>query len=444
MKKKILHITAHLGGGVGKAILGVAAHQDEQFETQIVMLEKPEKVGAIQKAEKDGIKIHICPCRKSTKKLMEEADIVVINWWNHPLMSGFLWEMPVVSTRLVIWVHVNGCTYPYLPFDFLNSFDYIFFTTKFSYENNMWNKEQLEIIRNKSAVILGNGNFRPEQMNPKAEYDNKGMIRVGYVGTLNYSKINRGYVKFCEEAVRQSENLKFVMAGDIDPVFASDVGKSFVKEKFEFLGYVENVEDLYLSFDMLGYILNEENFGTTENVILEAMAYGIPVIAYDGGVERAIIDDQINGFLVHSPKEFADCVKGLAEDVKMKKQIGQAGRKKVCSEFSCTKNIRLLLGCYKKICMTGKKYHDLKTVIGEGPLEWFLHFTGKDRMIFEEYLLKQTKETREHLCLCKPIYRGERKSSIKHFLKYFPKELQLQKMADEIEVYRLGKEEMDD
>lgn len=445
MKKKILHIAAHLGGGAGKALLGAAVCCSGQFETQIAILEKPEKEGVVQRAEKDGIRIHICPRMEHMRQLMAKADIVVINWWAHPLMSAFLWEMPPVSTRLVIWAHVNGCTYPYLPFAFLDSFDYIFFTSAYSYQNAFWNKRQLEMIHRKSTVIYGNGCFRPDQMNPKKEYGNREVIRVGYVGTLNYAKINRDYVRFCEAAAEGTGHLKFVMAGDMDSVLADDIEKSSIKDRFEFCGYVEETESLYLSFDILGYLLNEENFGTTENVILEAMAYGIPVVAYDGGVEHAIIDDKINGFLVRDPKEFADRVRALAKDAALRKQIGQAGRKKVCTEFSGTENMDRLQECYNKISMGEKKYHDFKPVIGKRPLDWFLCFTGKDRMIFENYLAEQTEETGRQLCLCQPIYQGERKSSIRHFLRYFPGEAALKKMADEIGTHgSMGKEETDD
>lgn len=428
-KRKILHIAVHLGGGVGKAILGAATYPNEQFETKIIILEEPEKRNIINKAQKEGIKISICPSEKSIEEQMETADIVVINWWNHPLMSKFLMELPKIKIRMTVWVHVNGCTYPYLPFTFLNQFDYIFFTTKYSYENILWSKEELEIIREKSAIVLGCGNFNPIMMNPKQEYQRRDVVRVGYVGTLSYSKINKNYVQYCEKAVQYCKNIKFIMAGDMDPILSKDIEDSPVKDKFEFLGYAENMGDLYLSLDILGYILNVDNFGTTENVILEAMAYGIPIIAYDGGVERAIIDDQVNGFLVRNPEEFAACVNDLAKDVGLQRMIGQAGREKVCAEYSCEKNIKLLLACCEKLCGREKRVHDFTGIYGDKPVEWFLYFTGEDREIFEGYMTDGSNEEWKQLLESKPIYKGESKSSIRHFLKYFPEDKDLQKMA---------------
>lgn len=434
MKKNILHIAVHLGGGVGKAILG-AAYQNEWFETQIVLLEEPEKVSIVNRAKKQGIKIHICPCMNIVEEWIKESDVVIINWWNHPLMSKFLCEIPQVEMRLAIWVHVNGCSYPYLPFEFLNTFEYIFFTTKYSYQNNLWSKEELEIIKRKSRVIYGSGDFRPEKMVPKENYQNQNSVRVGYIGTLNYSKINKKYVEFCEKAAEYNDNLKFILVGDMDSVLYKDIEKSTVREKFELWNYVEDTKSVYLSLDILGYILNEDNYGTTENVILEAMAYGVPVIAYDGGAERAIIDDQINGFLIHDPNEYAECVKMMAEDDALREQIGRAGRKKVCAEFSFSENMGLFWQRCKRICKNKGKEYNFQMVIGERPLEWFLYFTGRDRFVFEKFLRNKTEGILQELCLCKPIYAGERKSSVRHFANYFPEASEIRQMARILETF---------
>ena len=140
-RKKILQITPHLGGGVGKAVIG-AAMPDKQFNTEIMLLEKPEKEEIVSRVRDMGINVMACLSDCEVQRKIQETDIVIVNWWNHPLMSRFLVHFPTVPCRLVLWAHVNGCTYPYLPFDFLNRFDHIFFTTKYSYENPFWSMEQ--------------------------------------------------------------------------------------------------------------------------------------------------------------------------------------------------------------------------------------------------------------------------------------------------------------
>lgn len=432
-KMKILHITAHLGGGVGKAVIGMALGSRDYAETKIIMLEKPEKTRALEDGEKSGVAIYVCPDIELCLQLMEEADIVVINWWNHPLMAKFLYEMPQIDCRLVAWVHVNGCTYPYLPYAFLERFDYVFFTSRYSYENALWSEKEAKQLFSKSAVILGNGAFLPEKLPQKTVYEKREVFRLGYVGTLNYSKINRNYVQYCEEAIRVCPNLRVVLVGDVGEDLKHDIEKSSYSNCFELVGYKEDVEEYFLSFDALGYILNADNYGTTENVILEAMAYGIPVVLHDGGVERTIIDNNENGFLVQDSEEFAQCIKTMQNDTMLRYKVGSAAREKVCKEFSSIINCKN----YEKHCTyiysLRKKKHNFSDLLGESPTEWFLFFTGRDRVIFENYLEAPGQLTGNQLRACKPIYKGERKSSVKHFLNYFPEELQLKKLAREIE-----------
>ncbi|WDC83278.1 hypothetical protein PL321_10865 [Caloramator sp. mosi_1] len=49
---KILHITPHMGGGVGKVISELITLSKENISHKIVLLEKPEKINKINKLKK--------------------------------------------------------------------------------------------------------------------------------------------------------------------------------------------------------------------------------------------------------------------------------------------------------------------------------------------------------------------------------------------------------
>ena len=180
MERLILYITVHLGGGVGKAILGAASLCGEAFRSQIVVLEEPEKKNIIKDAQSAGMQIYLRPSRRLLEELMSQSDIVILNWWDHPLMAGFLRNFPTVPCRMVLWCHVNGCAYPYVPFRFLDKFDTVFFTSAYSYENPLWSREEAEKVRAKSQVILGNGSFFPENMAGRECYENRNGFVIGY------------------------------------------------------------------------------------------------------------------------------------------------------------------------------------------------------------------------------------------------------------------------
>ena len=419
MKQLLLHITVHLGGGVGKAILGAASLCGEAFRSQIVVLEEPEKKNIIKDAQSAGMQIYLRPSRRLLEELMSQSDIVILNWWDHPLMAGFLRNFPTVPCRMVLWCHVNGCAYPYVPFRFLDKFDTVFFTSAYSYENPLWSREEAEKVREKSQVILGNGSFFPENMAGRECYENQNGFVIGYVGTLNYAKLSRHFVRYCEAAAERIPDSRFLLAGDAGEDLRRDIEESGIREKFLLAGYVEKVREIYLSMDAMGYLLSDQNYGTTENVILEAMAYGIPVVAFDGGVERGLIDNEENGFLIHNRDEFAERMYMLARDSGLRERIGKAGRRKVCERFSCRKNIDNMIRACRRVCEMEKMEHQFADVLGDSPFEWFLCFTGKDRGLFE---VNRQGWICEEIVSANPIYLGERKSSLRHFLKYYPED----------------------
>lgn len=78
-------------------------------------------------------------------------------------------------------------------------------------------------------------------------------------------------------------------------------------------------------------------------VMIEAMACGTPVIAFDHGSVREIIDDGVTGFLVGSVDEAADCV-GLAD------RLDRASvRRHFEQRFSAERMARDYLGIYRRM-----------------------------------------------------------------------------------------------
>lgn len=68
--------------------------------------------------------------------------------------------------------------------------------------------------------------------------------------------------------------------------------------------------------------------------VLQYMAAGLPVIANPVGVQAAMVEHGVTGFLVDSEADWIEAVKQLAEDRVLRRRLGSAGRAKVEQEFS--------------------------------------------------------------------------------------------------------------
>jgi glycosyltransferase involved in cell wall biosynthesis len=72
------------------------------------------------------------------------------------------------------------------------------------------------------------------------------------------------------------------------------------------------------------------------NVVLEAMAAGVPVVATSVGGTPEIVDDGVTGLLV-PPRDagaLADAISSLLTDPARRQTIGEAGRRRVEERFS--------------------------------------------------------------------------------------------------------------
>ncbi len=79
-----------------------------------------------------------------------------------------------------------------------------------------------------------------------------------------------------------------------------------------------------------------EGFGLT---VAEAMWKGTPVIGGNVGGIRYQIENGVNGFLVSSVEEAAECIVRLLKDEKLRKNIGQKARETVREKFLLTRYV---------------------------------------------------------------------------------------------------------
>lgn len=420
-----------MGGGVGKATMGLAVEcaRNKEIKQKILLLERPEKMMHLEKCLETDIEIIYADDKKADiPQIIFWADVVVINWWNHPLMSGFVAEKLKNKCRCVMWSHINGCSYSYLPYELVSIPEKLLITTAYSLENPLWTEQQRAEIKQKTHLISGIGNFKPIDVTAKGDYKIKDKFVVGYAGTINYAKMNPDYFEYCRKLADKIKDVQFLIVGDVDPEIRSDIKKYGLEDYVVFTGYVTDVYSFYKKMDVMAYLLNKENYATTENVILEAMAAGVPVITLNNGPERNIIKNKITGIIINDKEEFVNETLKLKEDISYRKKIGITGRKYVIDNYSSEKNSFNFINILKSVAETDKKTYDFSEALGSVPYEWFCSCTGKDKKIFEEIDNLTDNELKLFLDSAAPIYKVQTKSSIIHFSKYYPEDKKLDRL----------------
>ncbi|MHB8863909.1 MAG: glycosyltransferase family 4 protein [Pirellulaceae bacterium] len=432
---RILHITTHLGGGVGKAIAGIVTSAREHpagVDHTVLTLEPLHKAHYGTLCRNAGAEVVVAANRQAILHEISRADLVILHWWHHPVMAKFLKEFPDCQLRLILWCHVSGCTYPRLRFDFLSLFHKALFTTYYSFENPYWTEQEKSVVADKAVVVYGlgdlSGHDTPRNVPPSDSFT------VGYVGTLNFSKLHPEFVEFCAETVNRIPHARFVLVGDTDNqrAIAHEASKRGIAQHLEFAGYSENVNAELLRFDVFGYPLNPYHFGATENSLLEAMAAGLPVIALNQCAEKYILTHNESGYLADHKQHYAQIMQYLCDNPSERIRVGRNAAQRIREEFSLESNVRRFQQACDEVLQMRKHDYSFQAIFGTAPHEWFLACLGSDETLFRSSLssdmaaVASTKRQMEHeIHNCHHILRERSKSSIRHFADCFPDDHEL-------------------
>lgn len=177
---------------------------------------------------------------------------------------------------------------------------------------------------------------------------------IGTVGRLVPLKNHRMFIDAARKVLEKVLKVKFLIIGD--GILLNDL-KSYVKslnltEQIIFMGWLNNLEDVYPLMDIYVTCPTSEGFGLTP---LEAMRYSIPVIATMVGGLTEIITDGENGILVESNDVscLADKIIYLLNDPSKSIDIGREGRRLLASKFSISRTADKIYEVYKSVLEDG-------------------------------------------------------------------------------------------
>ncbi|WKY46450.1 glycosyltransferase family 4 protein [Eubacteriaceae bacterium ES3] len=164
---------------------------------------------------------------------------------------------------------------------------------------------------------------------------------VGMAGRINRWKGQKLLVDAAEIVHEKMPDVIFKIAGEAysgEEYLKVDLHK-YIEEKeltdtVILLGQVNDMSSFYGSLDL--FVLpstQPEPFGL---VVIEAMEFGLPVIATNHGGPVEIIDEGVDGYLVdyESPNQMATRIIDLMLDERKRKQMGVKGQEKKRNNFS--------------------------------------------------------------------------------------------------------------
>lgn len=423
---RVLHLTPHMGGGVGKAISGLvaqAARAGSPHEHAIVCLERPEKPQFVDLAGAAGCPLVLAPDAEQLRHEIEAADILQIEFWNHPATVEALCVAPLPPMRLLVWCHVSGLHYPAIPPGLMAIAHRFLFTSACSFEAPEVQALPAATKTRLGVVSSGGLDALPSPSREAAT----GPLRAGYLGSLNFSKLHPDYVAWLASAAAAlGPNFRVRMIGD--ETNRAELERQCVEAGrpglLEFAGYTTDVGAALATLDVLVYLLNPRHYGTAENALLEAMAMGVVPIVLDNAAERHIIDDGDTGIVVRSPDELAAALRRLAANPSARTEMGHRAAAAVRTRYSHARMEREFGAHYDALLAMPKATLAFTPAFGATPADWFRAFHRDAAMFGDDGDVRLPG----HLD-CHGLFERT-KGSVFHFLSRFPHDALLGRWAE--------------
>lgn len=428
LKNKILHITPHLGGGVGRVVLNYFSKvkNDSHFIHKVVCLDYANQ-NAVEIANKIGLFLldNLSKRKQELLEMIREADIVFIHWWNHPLLYDFLVRSKLPESRVIMWSHISGFHPPYVFTEKILQYPDIFvFTTPISFETkevqNLVDKQKKSL-----RVVWSTGGVEHvKSVKPKKHSG----FNIGYIGTVDYAKIHPSFLNICNKV--NIPNVKFIVCGGpSEREIKKEAEELGIAEKFIFTGPVSDITGYLSIFDIFGYPLAPYHYGTCDQSLQESMAAGVIPVVLQNRMEKYMVKDGITGIIAKDENDYIQAIQALYNNKVLRDSLSRNAREYAFKTFSVDKMAREWESVFKEalaIPKTSKKWNIVQKNNEISATDIFLESLGDYGEAFIYY--RNAKSEDEKIKAMKriiklnesAIWKADTRGTVHHYNSFFP------------------------
>lgn len=425
---KILHLTGHCGGGVGTVLLNFLALQSERArDTHEVISFDSIHESALQMLDSICIQHHE-KCHGQDQLIRDRvanADIVLLHWWNHPLITDWMVRTEPIECRMVLWSHISGSpepnTFTAKLFEYPDEF---VFTTPLSFFNPEFVGLSEALKVKVSAIWSTGGVERLTDYSPKA-HDG---FNIGYIGNLDFTKIHPNFVDICKMVDLPSA--RFTVVGPLNDKLVRIVEAAGLADKVRFTGFVSEEQKWteLCQFDIFGYPLAPHHYGTCDQTLQEAMAVGIVPVVLDNPMESFIVKHGYSGLIARSIAEYVDCVRVLHYDKEMRRRLSRQARGQAFDEYSLDRMTSSWDAVFTRLMRREKQKKSWPArdrAMALEPYQVFLESLGRHAGVFVEHLnsrfvARATAEGQLRSMGSRHNWSSDNKSTVHQFARFFP------------------------
>ena len=372
---KILMLTASLSVTGTHRILMDLLEGLDKLKFQILIAYKPEFLGPgddlVPEIKEMGLKV--CPLRSSYLFSWDGlCDLYHIISSNH-IDIVHCWDSLSIPARFI--GKINGAKIidsvgnpPMMPESWKNQLakkvssiflDGVIFQSNGSWE--VYRKHYADVLSRRKEKVIYNcidvsnlpkyGPYEKDQIRKKYDLNKKDILLCN-LGMYNIQKSQEYLVQVMPGILAQHDNVKLFLVGwgEREDILRKHIVTLGLKEHVILTGKKER-QEVFKILSVTDVYVSSSLWEGLPIAVLEAMGFGIPVVATNVIGNREAVSHNASGLLVptQSPAELEQAILSLIGNPELKKSMGEAGRKRVADCFTKGEFIRKHEEFYREI-----------------------------------------------------------------------------------------------
>lgn len=322
--RHVVHVTQQISlGGAGRAAISLARESAALggYRHTMISLQPPPRA-AVRLADTAGMPIVASADVATLDRVIDEADLVLVHFWNSPELYEFL-RRPGPPRRTIAWLHVNGLAAPHIVTPALvDHCDAVVATTSRS----------LGIPAVRAALAAGRGAVIPAAADrgrlQAAAATRPAEFTIGTVCGLDFTKLHREFVAICASV--RLPGARFLVCGDgpARQSLAAEAERAGLGDRIEFRGQVEDIGAVLAGLDVFLYPLCPDNTTTCDLALQEALLAGVPAVVMPHGGAADLVEHEETGLVAESAVGCAAAVDRLHADQPLRLRLSAAAARR--------------------------------------------------------------------------------------------------------------------
>jgi len=341
----LLYIVPKLnyGGGVGNVISELnALHAiNKRVSATVVSLEKTYSPDFYRRIKAVGGSLRVAPGPDALRALIDRADLVVVVYWNHPLLTAFLtwYYTSFIKVPIIISVQVNGQTPPQIMPEWVVAL-----------ADGIIKLRYTTFLRDAQKPFVDLLPFMSLPLHPPAPPVHAMPFTVFYAGSLNRFKRYSRLIELNDRIANPNVRVEYWGAGE-DQVFIQQLEKSL---KGAYCGFSSNIFQDFQQKHLLVNPQSELSYGSFEKIMFECAWMGIPSLVLQNSFISQVIQDGVNGIVVPDEEGYLECIEHYSRDASAFNSLAAKTYDWAHSVYSLTDMTRRLGEFYDQILSTTK------------------------------------------------------------------------------------------